>query len=328
MTANRIEAAKFEPLSSKKSTRSVALNPRLCLIVALLAIGAFCAWFMLTAKAVYIETEPLNTDIDISAALKLKLANRYLIRPGTYQLNLSAQGYYPVRETLGVSEEASQHYIYRLEKLPGHLRVDSGSVTGARVLIDGNAKGETPVTLRDLAPGEYLVEIVAERYFPFRAEINVEGLDREQSVSADLKPAWAEISFVSEPADAQVFSADEILGRTPLTTELPEGKHNIRIKAAGYKVWQDTVAVVAGKPQSLTDIKLQQADASLFLVSQPARANATVNGNYLGLTPLEVPLTPGRDHPCAVVQTRLQTGCQIIDGEIRRAEETVSYPRT
>ncbi len=293
MTANRIEAAKFEPLSAKKSTRSVALNPRLCLIVALFAVGAFCVWFMLTAKAVYIETEPLNTDIDISTTVKLKLANRYLIRPGTYQLNLSAQGYYPVRETLGVSEEASQHYIYRLEKLPGHLRVDSGSVTGAQVLIDGNSKGETPVTLRDLAPGEYLVEIVAERYFPFRAEIKVEGLDREQSVSADLKPAWAEISFVSEPADAQVFSADEMLGRTPLTTELPEGKHNIRIKATGHKVWQDTVAVVAGKPQSLTDIKLQQADASLFLVSQPARANATVNGNYLGLTPLEVPLTPG-----------------------------------
>ena len=130
----------------------------------------------------------MNTDVDISGALKLKLANRYLIRPGTYQLNLSTQGYYPVQETLGVSEESSQHYIYRLEKLPGHLRVDSGSVTGAQVLIDGNSRGETPVTLRDLAPGEYLVEVVAERYFPFPREIEVEGLDREQSVSADLRP--------------------------------------------------------------------------------------------------------------------------------------------
>ena len=293
MRVDRIEAAKFEPLTQKKSARTVVFNARLCLIVVLLAVGALCAWFMLTAKAVYIETDPLNTDVDISGALKIKLANRYLIRPGTYQLNLSTQGYYPVQETLGVSEEASQHYIYRLEKLPGHLRVDSGSVTGAQVLIDGNSRGETPVTLRDIAPGEYLVEVVAERYFPFRAEIEVEGLDREQSVSADLRPAWAEISFTSIPADAQVFSADEILGRTPLTTELLEGKHDVRIKAAGYKVWQDTIAVTAGKPQSISDIRLEPADATLFLVSQPARANATVNGNYLGLTPLEVPLTPG-----------------------------------
>ena len=293
MRVDRIEAAKFEPLTQKKSARTVVFNTRLCLIVVLLAVGALCAWFMLTAKAVYIETDPLNTDVDISGALKIKLANRYLIRPGTYQLNLSTQGYYPVQETLGVSEEASQHYIYRLEKLPGHLRVDSGSVTGAQVLIDGNSRGETPVTLRDLAPGEYLVEVVAQRYFPFRTEIEVEGLDREQSVSADLRPAWAEISFTSIPPDAQVFSADDILGRTPLTTELLEGKHDVRIKAAGYKVWQDTIAVTAGKPQSISDIRLEPADATLFLVSQPARANATVNGNYLGLTPLEVPLTPG-----------------------------------
>ena len=55
MTANRIEAAKFEPLTQKISARTVVFNARLCLIVVLLAVGALCAWFMLTAKAVYIE---------------------------------------------------------------------------------------------------------------------------------------------------------------------------------------------------------------------------------------------------------------------------------
>ncbi len=290
----RIEAAKFEPLRSERTTWTVALNARFCLIIVLLAVGVFSAWFMLTAKAVYIETEPLNTNVDISGALKLKLANRYLIRPGTYDLGLSAQGYRPLQERLGVTEEAAQHYIYRLEKLPGHLRIDSGEITGAKVLIDGMGRGETPVTIRDLPPGEYLVEIRAERHFPLRAEITLEGLDHEQSVSAELKPAWAKISFASEPSDAQVFNGDELLGRTPLTAELLEGKHNVRIKAAGYKVWHDTMAVVAGTPQSFTDIKLEPADATLFLVSKPARANATINGNYLGLTPLEVPLTPGQ----------------------------------
>ena len=91
----RIEAARFEPLASEKSTWTIALNPRLCLVAALLVIGAFCAWFMLTARAVYIETEPLTANVDIAAALKLKLANRYLIRPGAYELDLSAPGYRP-----------------------------------------------------------------------------------------------------------------------------------------------------------------------------------------------------------------------------------------
>ena len=75
--------------------------------------------------------------------------------------------------------------------------------------------------------------------------------------------------------------------------QLLEGRHEVRIKAAGYKVWQDSITVVAGEPQTIADIRLEPADATLFLASSPARANATVNGNFLGLTPLEVPLTPG-----------------------------------
>ena len=289
----RIEAARFEPLASKKSARSIQVNPRLCLIAALLALGAFCAWFMLTARAVYIETEPPNVDVDISGSLKLKLANRYLLRPGTHDISLSAGGFHSLQETLLVSEQAAQHYIYRLEKLPGHLRIDSGEVTGAEVLLDGVSRGETPLNLRGLSPGEYVVEIRAERYFPYRTQVILEGLDREQHLNAELKPAWAEISFASEPTDAQVFSGEEMLGATPLTAQLPEGRHDIRIRAAGYKVWQDSIAVVAGEPQAVTGIRLEPADATLFLASSPARANATVNGNFLGLTPLEVPLTPG-----------------------------------
>ena len=289
----RIEAAKFEPLSSKTSVRPVGINPRLCLVIALLALAAFCAWFMLTAKAVYIETEPSNADVDISGTLKLKLANRHLVRPGAHDLSLSAEGYHPLQERLNVTTEAAQHYIYRLEKLPGHLLIDSGAVTGAEVLLDGVSMGETPLNLRSLSPGEYVVEIRAERYFPLRTQVILEGLDREQRLDAELKPAWAEISFASEPPDAQVFSGDKMLGATPLTAQLLEGRHEVRIKAAGYKVWQDSITVAAGEPQAVTGIRLEPADATLFLASSPARANATVNGNFLGLTPLEVPLTPG-----------------------------------
>ena len=289
----RVEAIEFEPLSTTKTALSIGINPRLCVVAALLALGAFCAWFMLTAKAVYIETEPANANVDISGSLRLKLANRYLVRPGAHELILSAEGYHPLRETLDVSTEAAQHYIYRLEKLPGHLRIDSGAVTGAEVLLDGVSKGQTPLALRELAPGDYAVEIRAERYFPFHAQVTLEGLGREQSLGAALKPAWAQVGFVSEPPNAQVFSGDEILGNTPLTTELLEGRHDVRIKAPGYKVWQDTIDVVAGAAQNLTGIRLEAADATLFLVSTPARANAVVNGNSMGLTPLEVPLKPG-----------------------------------
>ncbi len=291
--STRIEPAKFEPRTGTKTTRSVSFNPKRYFIVILLAAAAFIAWFMLTAKAVYIETEPPDVNVDMDGSPTLKLAKRYLVRPGVYDLSLSAQGYFPLEEKLTISDGSAQHYIYRLQKRPGHLQVDARSVTGAEVLVDGVSKGKTPITIRDLPPGEYLVEIRAARYFSFRDKIDVKGLDREQSVIVDLRPAWAEVSFDSDPGNSEVFNGDESLGRTPLATELLEGKHTIRIKSAGYKVWQDMINVVAGEPLAVTGIKLEPADATLFLVSRPARANATINGNYLGLTPLDLPLTPG-----------------------------------
>ena len=290
---SRIEAAKFEPLSSDKRVWSVTLNLRTCLIVVLLALSACCVWFMLTARAVYIEAEPSVADVDISGVLQLKLAHRYLLRPGAYELTLSAEGYQPLRAPLTVNDESAQHYIYRLEKLPGRLHVNTGALTGATVFVDGVTRGKTPLTLGDLPPGDYLVEIKAARYSSLREQVTVAGLGQEQTLNAQLKPAWAEISLASVPPEAQVFSGEDVLGVTPLTLELLQGKHELRVRANGYKVWQNTIVVVAGEPQAFTDIRLEPADATLFLVSEPARANATLNGNFLGLTPLEVSLTPG-----------------------------------
>ena len=292
-----IKPVKFEPYTGEKTASSFlqafSLNLKTCLIGVLLVSSVFIAWFMFTAKAVHIETDPVNADIDINGGLKLKLGNRYLIRPGEYDFNLSALGYYPVAERLTVSREQAQRYVYQLQKQPGHLQVDTGAVTGAEVFIDNISRGKAPVTIRDVPPGPHLVEIKTARYFPFRENIRIEGLDREQSLMVDLTPAWAEVSFDSEPGGAQVFNGETPLGKTPLTQELLEGKHEIKIKSPGYEVWQDEINVVAGKPLALTNIKLEPAAASLFLVSQPARANTTVNGSYAGLTPLELSLTPG-----------------------------------
>ena len=288
----RIKAAKFEPLSKKKSGWSLRINQRLCLISLLLVGAACCVWFMLTARAVYIETEPPAANVDVSTLLQLQLANRHLLRAGTYDLTLTAAGYQPLQEALVVTDATAQHYVYRLEKLPGHLHIDTGAVTGATVFLDNVAKGQTPLLLSDLVPGEYLVEIKAERYLPLRATVMLAGLGQEQRFSAELKPAWAALSLASTP-QAQVFSGADLLGTTPLTVELLAGKHELTVRANGYKVWQDTIAVIASEPQEITDIRLEPADATLFLVSDPARANATLNGNFLGLTPLEVSLTPG-----------------------------------
>lgn len=257
-----------------------------------LVICIFLAWFLVSAKAVYIDVSPAHSDIDIDGGLRLQLADRYLLRSGEYGLRIAAEGYHPLVRSLHIGKEQNQHYAFDLPPLPGRLRVDTGPVINAQVFIDDTARGITPAVIGEIAAGEHRLRVSADRYFSFEDTIMIEGLDHEQLVSLLLKPAWADVTFVAEPAGADVFVDEELLGQTPLTTGIVQGSHRVRIQLAGFKPWQNEIDVTANSAMNFTGIRLQPADAVVFLVSEPPRANVTVDGEYKGVTPLELALTP------------------------------------
>lgn len=292
---SRIAPARFTPPASRPPAARARLR-RGALVTALaLAASIAVAWFLLTARAVYIDVSPSQANISIRGGLKLKLAEHYLLREGAYRLLIEAEGYHPLSQELVIGDEQNPRYSFALDRLPGHLRIDTGPVSGARVFIDQTERAVTPAVIRDLPAGEYLLRVTADRYFPHEERVVIEGLDREQAVQVSLVPAWADLSFASEPAGADVFVDDELLGQTPLTAPVLQGTHAVRVKRAGFKPWQDEIDVMANEPMRLADIVLEPADAVVFLVSDPPRANVTVNGDYRGQTPLELALSPDQD---------------------------------
>lgn len=294
----RIEPARFVPPPAQKPALSFASALKSGLVVLGLALGAcavaFIAWFMLTAAVVEVETEPADVAVSLEGGMRLQLAGRYMARPGPYRLSIVAPGYEPLTAEIMVNRGPAQRHVYQLEKRPGRLRVDTGAVTGAEVFVDQESKGTTPLVIEALPAGERLVAIKAPRYLPYEERLEITGLDQEQTLEVALTPAWAEVSFDAAPQGAEVFSGEESLGKTPLTAELLAGEHAVMIKAPGYQAWRETIKVAAGQPLRLDGIRLERAAAALFVASEPARASATVDGDYAGLTPLELSLRPGR----------------------------------
>ena len=277
--------------------------------------------FLFTARAVYIESTPANASIEINSLLKLKLADRYLLPSGDYPLLIRAEGYYDLQQTLTIGKEPSQQFAYELQRLPGHLQVNTDPVVAAEVILDGVAMGSTPVRIADITPGEHVLAIVADRYFPVEENIEIEGLNKEQVFDARLTPAWAELSFASTPAGADVIVDEEIVGQTPFTAEILEGRHDIRVKLAGYKPWQESVNVIANQAMDFSGIMLELADATVFLASDPPRANATVDGVYKGLTPVELAMTPGKTSTVKLFKQGYQSASrslQVASGEEKR----------
>lgn len=290
-----IEPINFEPPKPHKRipTQSRSILPKL-IILFLCVFLIFITWFLFTSKSIHLIIEPNNATVTINTPFKLALADRYLLRKKSYDIEVRAQGYHVLKDVLIVDDKQNQEFSYTLEPLPGHLNVNATNVNEAKVFLNGIEQGLVPMKINDLKAGKHQLDIVAERHFPYEQTIEIEGKDITQDLNIELIPAWAEVNFVSTPETADIIIDDEKLSSTPATLELLQGKHTVRIKKSGFKDWQKTIDVIASEPLAFTDIKLNPADATLFIESDPAGANVTIDGDYAGKTPLEVAITPGK----------------------------------
>ncbi len=288
-----IDPVKFEPLRPGRNRGIKKPRLRTLVIYTALLICAGFAWYIVTGKAVSIQTEPADARVQISDGWKLKLADRFLLRQGDYQIEISANGYREFKQVLNVTGEQNQQYIFKLQRLPGHLKIDTTPAVNAQIRINETVRGNTPATITALEAGNYQLQLLADRYLPYQTEIEIEGLDRQQDLTAELIPAWGNVSLETQPAGADVFVDDELRGKTPLMTEILQGEHNLRIKLSGYKDWRKAIRITANVSQTITDIPLEPADAVVQIVTNPGQANVTVDGEYQGQSPLEVALTPG-----------------------------------
>ena len=267
-----------------------------------LLIGAFAiisvtaGWFVLTAKSVFVEIDPITAQIEIEGGFKVRLGQRYLIRSGSYELTLLNDGYHASVTQLLVSAEQSQTHPFVMRKLPGIISIASDITDGARVQIDGVDIGLTPLNGVLVESGDHQMTISKERYLDYRETISVEGRSVVQRYQASLEPAWATVSLSTVPAGADVLVDGEIFGTTPVNAEILQGRRDLTLKLSGHKAWQDDFDVIAGEDFAIPTVQLEPADGLVFIRSNPSAASLTIGGDFKGLTPLEVALAPGQNH--------------------------------
>lgn len=291
----------IRPQAFRPPTRIAAL-PRfeiawLPLLTSLvLALWALAAWFVFTARAVTLHTEPADARIEVAEWLAPRITNHWLLRAGEHRVRASAAGYKDFDALVTVDDAPRQTRDIVLERLPGSIRVTLQPAVEASVLIDNQAFGKAPGVVREVPAGARQIEIRAPRYRAHVVQMEVEGKAIEQGLTAQLEPAWADASIDSQPSGAELSVDGQALGITPYQGELLEGRRAIRLTLRGYKPWQQSLKVVAGMPVKLGTVVLTEADGQLHLKSTPAGASVTLDDNFIGRTPLEVAITPGKSH--------------------------------
>ena len=259
-----------------------------------LLMAAAVLWFLSTAQAVVIEVEPTSTTVNIDGGFNLRLAEHFLMRRGNYRLKAKAKGYQPFQQTLLVDDKDNQRHLLTLIKLPGHLEINT-LPEGASVTIDGKARGMTPLVAEQLKPGNHQVSLQHPRYLAVKQAVDIEGLNKTQTLTVELQPAWGDISIASEPSGAAITVAGAQKNTTPATVTAVHGQE-LSLSLPGRKPWKKIIEVAPGQQLDLGLITLPPADALLNINTQPAGASITVDDEYRGVSPLKIELSPEKNH--------------------------------
>ena len=288
-------AAYRPPGSGDSSPGSPGFRPSAALIAiaAVVILLLPIVWFLLTARSVAVSVSPEPDSIEVSGGIAINFGGRYLLRRGDYQLLAEKDGYKPLETALKVADDTDKAE-FTLEKLPGKLKVSS--TPAAAISVDGQPVGSIQQDVLELSAGKHRLTFTAARHQPQDVEVDIEGLGKTQELKVELKPGWAPVTVSSRPSGAEVRIAGQVQGSTPGTLELGAGAAELEFRLPGYKARRLPILVVANQPQTLPEVLLESADATVQLSSTPAGASVTVDGAFRGRTPLSLTVTPDSAH--------------------------------
>ncbi len=204
------------------------------------------------------------------------------LNAGQHTLEIRADGETrTVQVAVAAGAVAAQYLeLPNAKALGGQLQVSTGP-TIARVSVDGQPRGNSPLTLSDLTPGEHVVTLESE-FGSVTQKVQIEaGQSASLVVPLASKAGWVRILA---PADMQLYERGRLLGSSQIDRiMLPAGKHEIEILnyALGYR----SVRTVNVSPEKTSVVTLDLPNGILSLNATPW-AGVWIDGENVGETPI------------------------------------------
>jgi PEGA domain len=280
---------------------SILMNHRPQLIAAavvLLALtsgGVFAARRYFSAPAapvpvngtVVVNTDPAGAAVVIDGQAHGTTPVTLSLKPGPHTIELSNGG---VRRTMTLNVNANQQLSQFIEMpkavvATGDLQVRTDP-SGARVYVDGQVKGVSPLTISALAPGNHVV-VLQNELGSVNEDVTIQPGATAALVVPLKAPQGAPVSgwiSITAPAELQISENDRLLG-TSRTDRImvAAGRHEFEVtnEALGYRSTQ-TVQVGPGQ---VARLKPEWPQGTIAINATPW-ANVTLDGKDLGETPV------------------------------------------
>ena len=140
--------------------------------------------------------------------------------------------------------------------------------SGALVIVDGRPRGETPVTVTDLALGRHTIDVARSGFVPHRDTATLTAGEPSRTLAIQLEAglpmpggqqeavsnvAAGSMFIDSHPQPARVMIDGHFAGMTPLRVpDLRAGTHVVRIERTGFGPFSSTVEIQPGQQARVT----------------------------------------------------------------------------
>lgn len=252
---------------------------------------------------VTVETTPPGADVVVDGTPRGKAPLQLELPPGARRLAVTAGGV--TREallSLTLGTDVVRVFDFGpapgaptdVDRLSGSLEVQTRP-PGAQVVIAGQARGVTPLTVTGLAPGILDVQLVtAERTLTQQVEVRAGRqamLVVPMTGSTAAEPGWVAVLL---PVPLRILEGGRVVGTTDSDRiMLSGGRHNLELVNDQLEVRLARSVVVQGGRELPLDVSLPRGMVS---INAKPWAEVFVEGNRLGETPLGNVSLPVGEH--------------------------------
>jgi hypothetical protein len=240
-----------------------------------------------TEGTLNVTTDPAGARLFVDGVERGQTPLTVALKPGPHSLEVRGDGaprLMPVTITAGA--QLTQYLeLPKATAAVGQLLVRT-EPAGAKVSVDGVARGVSPVTVAALPPGEHAVQVDSDLGSVKQTVVVEAGNTASLTVplgGADGAPVSGWLA-VSAPGELQIFENKRLIGTTQAERMMVSaGRHELELvnEAIGYRAVR-TVQVTAGK---VTPIKIEFPKGTMALNAVPW-ADVWVDGEKVGETPI------------------------------------------
>ncbi len=177
---------------------------------------------------------------------------------GDHKLKVVREGYKDFETDLRLAQTGTFPVTVKLEERFAALDVVS-SPADARVTLNEEFKGRTPLQISGLRDGAYTVTIEKTGYDKITRQVEIRR-NQDAKLDISLEKGNGLLSLSVSPSGASIVVDGELKGSSvegPFTLEMPPGAYKVNVNKAGYRPITFSMVVTARKTVS-RDVSLQK----------------------------------------------------------------------